>query len=129
MAAIINSTVYEYPASISVVEFKKIVRGVSKESGYNLTQHDIECIVKIVSAESDFRPWLYNGGKPYKRRGHSSAYGLFQGLKSTYRNYGHAMDYGVPCVTTQTRFGLKYIVSRYGSPRRAWRFRLTHGYY
>ena len=129
LTAILTPTVYRYPATITVKAFRYVAHEVSRELGYVFDSKDMECLVKIVDSESDFRPWLYNGGTPYKRNGHSSAYGLFQGLKDTYKNYGRALDYGVPCVVRQMRFGLKYIVSRYGSPKRAWRFRLAHGYY
>jgi len=121
--------VYKYPQALDRSSYRVELKKILKEEDMNMTSAQLTAMVNLVDAESDFRPWLYNGGKPYKRKGCSSAFGLYQCLESTYRNHGYGKSYGIPDIKIQTMMALKYIKSRYSSPENAWSFWKRHRWY
>lgn len=72
----------------------------------------------IIMKESGFNPTAQNP--------HSTAYGLFQFLDSTRKNYGISRD---ASLQDQISAGLKYIADRYGSPEQALAFHNENGWY
>lgn len=122
-------TVIHYPEKISEFRFREILTAEYESRGIEPSKSELDAVTTIVKRESEFRPWVYNGGGPKRKRGHSSAFGLFQGLKSTYRNYGHTSLYGVPDVVRQVQFGVSYIIRRHKSGRGALKYWNRHGSY
>lgn len=83
----------------------------SKAASRGWTGREWKCLDEIIHAESRWNPKADNPT--------STAYGLFQQLKLN-RKAG---------VEKQTRLGLRYITSRYGSPCKARAFQLRNGWY
>lgn len=71
-------------------------------------------LIQLVQHESGFRPGVKNP--------HSTAFGLFQFLDSTWRSYLPEVPYGTVDPYWQAVGGFRYIQARYGTPERAWAF-------
>lgn len=71
-------------------------------------------LIQLVRHESGFRPDAKNP--------HSTAFGLFQFLDSTWSSYLREVPYGTRDPYWQAVGGFRYIESRYGTPERAWAF-------
>lgn len=67
-----------------------------------------------------------SGWRPDAQNPTSSAFGLFQFLDSTRKNYGIDRN---ATVEQQIDAGFRYIRDRYGSPEAAWRFWQAHHWY
>ena len=70
------------------------------------------CLVELVFHESRWNPLAHNKA--------SGAFGLFQFLPSTWKNYKYPYKPKDPKI--QIKAGLRYIEKRYGSPCKAWGF-------
>lgn len=86
---------------------------------YGWTENDFQCLVKLVDKESSWNPNAINKS--------SGAAGLFQALPAS-KMASEGSDY-MTNYKTQTKWGLKYIKNRYGSPSKAWDFWLKHKWY
>ena len=85
----------------------------------NWTAEDSEAVVEIAWRESRFDSTAQNP--------RSSAYGLFQFTKPTRERYWSNTDHVPPLEQTQT--AIRYMIDRYGSPRRALDFHNRNGWY
>ena len=63
----------------------------------------------------------------YARNPYSGAYGIPQAVPGS--KMASAGRHWRTAATTQIRWGMRYIRSRYGSPRRAWDHELAYGWY
>jgi len=70
------------------------------------------CLRELVQHESGWRTTAHNKT--------SGAYGLFQFLPGTWKNYNY--PYKPKDASIQITAGLRYITKRYGSPCKAWAF-------
>ena len=68
-----------------------------------------------------------SGWNKYARNPYSGAYGIPQAVPG--RKMASAGRHWRTNATTQIRWGMRYIRSRYGSPRRAWDHELAYGWY
>ena len=90
--------------------------------GWNLTEW--KCLSNLWNSESHFNPKARNMG--------SGAFGIAQFLPSTWGNYKVAKT---PSAQLQIKYGLHYIVKRYGSTNdptgacNAWKFHQKNGWY
>jgi type IV secretory pathway TrbL component len=74
--------------------------------------------------------WLWNresGWNKYARNPYSGAYGIPQALPGN--KMASAGNHWRTNATTQIRWGLRYIKSRYGRPRAAWNHSQAYGWY
>jgi peptidoglycan DL-endopeptidase CwlO len=74
--------------------------------------------------------WLWNresGWNKYAHNPYSGAYGIPQALPGS--KMASAGNHWRTNATTQIRWGLRYIKSRYGRPRVAWNHELAYGWY
>jgi hypothetical protein len=74
--------------------------------------------------------WLWNresGWNKYARNPYSGAYGIPQALPGS--KMASAGNHWRTNATTQIRWGLRYIKSRYGRPRVAWNHEVAYGWY
>ena len=74
--------------------------------------------------------WLWNresGWNKYATNPYSGAYGIPQAVPGS--KMASAGNHWRTNATTQIRWGLRYIKSRYGRPRVAWDHELTYGWY
>jgi len=83
-----------------------------------LTPKEFGCLDHLVKLESH---WNAKAKNPS-----SSAYGIFQFLNQTWKNYNFIKTSN-PII--QVNEGLHYITARYGSACNALSFHLRHGYY
>ena len=84
-----------------------------------LGSRQFACLDRIGHYESGWRPLAHNRG--------SGAHGIFQAAPaSKMRRYG--ADY-LTSALTQTRFGIAYAESRYGSACAAWSFKQRYGWW
>lgn len=86
----------------------------SQLANYGWDSAEFTALERLINNESSWRATADNPT--------STAYGLFQFLSTTARNYGVShpdLDGRVPTVDEQVRAGLKYISDRYGTPSRA----------
>jgi hypothetical protein len=98
-------------------ELRGIVTDVAKQYGWNQGA-EWNALVDLISRESSWNP---NADNPT-----STAYGLFQFLDGTWGGTGYQRTSDP---RTQTLAGLRYILSRYGTPSQAIAFHNTHGWY
>jgi hypothetical protein len=77
-----------------------------------------KCLNSLWSNESHFNPKALNMG--------SHAFGIAQFLPSTWDNYKVEKT---PVASLQIKYGLNYIVKRYGDNCNAWKFWKEHGWY
>lgn len=75
-------------------------------------------LVKLVNSESGFRNTAQNP--------HSTAFGMFQFLDSTWKGYTYPKTADAH---KQSVDGMEYIKGRYGSPSKAWSFHKSHNWY
>jgi peptidoglycan hydrolase-like protein with peptidoglycan-binding domain len=80
-----------------------------------------EALWQLVSHESSWNPRAKNPS--------STAFGLFQFLKSTWATYCKEGPYGSPDPYVQALGGFRYIKARYKTPAGAWRFWQQHRWY
>lgn len=80
-------------------------------------EDQVDAMMQIVTKESGFNNVAQNK--------HSTAYGMFQFLDSTWRNYGIKTSDPIQ----QTEAGVAYIKARYGTPQNALRFHNKMGWY
>jgi hypothetical protein len=74
--------------------------------------------------------WLWNresGWNKYAENPYSGAYGIPQALPGS--KMASAGNHWRTNATTQIRWGLRYIKSRYGRPRAAWNHSQAYGWY
>ena len=74
--------------------------------------------------------WLWNresGWNKYATNPYSGAYGIPQAVPGS--KMASAGNHWRTNATTQIRWGLRYIKSRYGRPRAAWDHELAYGWY
>lgn len=71
-------------------------------------------MIELVKHESGFRPDAKNPN--------STAFGLFQFLKSTWKSYLPEVPYGTKDPYWQAVGGFRYVKARYKTPERAWAF-------
>ena len=74
--------------------------------------------------------WLWNresGWNKYASNPYSGAYGIPQALPGS--KMASAGNHWRTNATTQIRWGLRYIKSRYGRPRAAWNHSQAYGWY
>jgi Transglycosylase SLT domain len=76
-------------------------------------------LVKLWNRESGWNKYAYNAS--------SGAYGIPQAVPGS--KMASAGKHWRTNATTQIRWGLRYIKSRYGRPRRAWDHELAYGWY
>lgn len=114
-----HCAVWQFDNALTSEDLHHVVKVLEGEGFGPYTKDERKAIVTIVWKESSNRPWARNRN--------STAYGLFGGLKGTYKNYG--FEWGDPCAICQTRFGLTYIKKRYGSPVNALEFHNRKGWY
>ena len=76
-------------------------------------------LVKLWNRESSWNKYAYNPS--------SGAYGIPQAVPGS--KMASAGKHWRTNATTQIRWGLGYIKSRYGYPRRAWDHELAYGWY
>lgn len=86
---------------------------------YGWTGREWDALRELIQRES--------GWNPYARNPRSTAFGLFQFLKATARNYG--IPWGTTNYKVQTDAGLRYIRDRYGTPSKALAFWLRNRWY
>jgi len=86
---------------------------------YGWTGSEWDALRELIQRES--------GWNPYARNPRSTAFGLFQFLKATARNYG--IPWGTTNYKLQTDAGLRYIRDRYGTPSKALAFWLRNRWY
>ena len=86
-----------------------------------LTPKNHRCLMQILHKET-------TGINPKAKNPHSSAIGIGQLLRSTYKNLGmkHSTDESAQLVATLAYIGRKYGA---GGPCAAWRFHKMHNYY
>lgn len=82
------------------------------------TGNEMAALNALIMKESGYNP---NAQNP-----HSTAYGIFQFLNSTWKGVGATKTADA---AAQTAAGLRYIRQRYGTPSRALQFHLGHGWY
>jgi hypothetical protein len=70
--------------------------------------------------------WRESSNRPYAKNPKSSAYGLYQFLNATWKDYGVQKT---GCPACQSRAFLIYVKDRYGTPERALAFHRKHGRY
>lgn len=80
-----------------------------------------ESLWQLVSHESSWNPRAKNPS--------STAFGLFQLLKGTWKSYCPEFPYGSTDPYAQALGGLRYIKARYGTPEKAWAFWKAHHWY
>jgi hypothetical protein len=80
-----------------------------------------ESLWQIVNHESS---WNVRAKNPS-----STAFGLFQLLKGTWKQYCPEFPYGSTNAYAQALGGLRYIKARYGTPEKAWAFWQKHHWY
>ena len=86
---------------------------------YNWTEYDFECLVQLWNKESGWDPDCHNSS--------SGAHGIPQSLPAS-KMASEGDDYYTNGYT-QIRWGLKYILNRYGTPADAWSHFTTHYWY
>jgi TP901 family phage tail tape measure protein len=96
---------------------KGVVQSLA-QSIYGWTGPEWNALYALVTRESGFRNTAQNP--------HSTAYGMFQFLDSTWANYGYAKTSDP---TIQTKAGLAYIKARYGDPLGAMGHENAYGWY
>jgi peptidoglycan hydrolase-like protein with peptidoglycan-binding domain len=77
-----------------------------------------EALWQLIQHESSWNPHAKNPS--------STAFGLFQFLKSTWATYIHEAPYGTADPYVQALGGFRYVKARYGTPQRAWAFWQRH---
>jgi len=93
------------------------VRSEATAEGYSAA--DAEALSKLVDHESDWNPHGKNAS--------TGAYGPFQALPGSKMAQAGSDWHDNP--KTQTKWGLKYIKERYGSPSAAWAFWQKHRWF
>lgn len=78
---------------------------------------EVPALLTLVEKESHFKHTAQNP--------HSTAYGMFQFLNGTWKNYGQKTS----DPEKQIEYGLKYIKDRYQSPSQALSFHLRNNFY
>ncbi len=97
---------------------RNILKQAAGAAGVPASWADSPALANILEHESSFNP---NAKNP-----HSTAYGLFQFLDSTWRGTG-VQKTSDPL--WQSIAGLRYIANRYGNPENAWNFWQSHRWY
>lgn len=105
--------------SMAPSSLRGVLRRAASAIGVPTSWADSPALSNILSHESSFNPRAKNP--------HSTAFGLFQFLGSTAKNYG--LPYGTTDPYAQSVAGLKYIRDRYGNPDAAWSFWQKHRWY
>lgn len=95
---------------------QQIVKAVAKNYGWD-GGAEWNALYALIQKESS---WI-----PTNKNPHSTAYGLFQFLDSTWGPYGPKTS----DPRLQTEYGLKYIRNRYTDPIGAWNFHRSHNWY
>lgn len=95
---------------------QQLVKAVAKNYGWD-GGAEWNALYALIQKESSWNP---NAQNP-----HSTAYGLFQFLDSTWRGYGPKTSNP----TLQAQYGLRYIRDRYRDPIGAWNFHRSHNWY
>lgn len=104
------------PAAGGGGDIKGMVRAMAAQMGWGDDQWP--ALERLVQKESSWNPRADNPT--------STAYGLFQFLAQTWKNYG-ASQTDDPSI--QAQLGLRYIKDRYGSPAAALEFHNRRGWY
>ncbi|MBI5549592.1 MAG: peptidoglycan-binding protein [Deltaproteobacteria bacterium] len=116
-----TGTVGKVPSSGDANPFHEQFIRAARAVGVPESWASSPALMKLVEKESGFDPSARN-----KR---STAQGLFQMLKGTYKGVGMADSWGTQDPYTQAVAGFSYIKERYKTPERAYAFHKSHGYY
>lgn len=95
---------------------KQLVKAIAARYGWD-GGDQWKALDALIQKESSWNP---NAQNP-----HSTAYGLFQFLDSTWAGYGPKTSNP----SLQTEYGLRYIKNRYTNPVLAWAFHRAHNWY
>jgi TP901 family phage tail tape measure protein len=95
---------------------QQIVKAIAKNYGWDAGAQ-WNSLAALIQKESSWNPTAQNP--------HSTAFGLFQFLDSTWGPYGPKTSNP----SLQTQYGLKYIRNRYTDPIGAWNFHRSHNWY
>jgi soluble lytic murein transglycosylase-like protein len=98
--------------SMHQLSVKELAAVMVKEQWANNFHREYACLVQLVQRESGWRVTAHNKS--------SGAFGLFQFLPSTWKNYKYPFKPLDPQV--QIKAGLRYIFKRYETPCGAWNF-------
>lgn len=104
-------------ADYSTSELKSLAASVLSSRGFG--QDEFNCFAFIVDHESTWNPYAQNAS--------SGAYGLMQALPGS-RMSTHGSDWATN-PETQIRWGLDYMIGRYGSPCGAYNFWRANSWY
>ena len=104
------------PGRPGACRFGPLIERVASE-----TQVDPGLIAGVAAVESRWNPRAKNPS--------STAFGLFQFLKSTWATYCKEGSYGSTDPYVQALGGFRYIKSRYRTPEGAWAFWQRHHWY
>lgn len=104
-------------ADYSTSELKSLAASILSSRGFG--QEDFNCFAYIVNKESSWNPRAQNPS--------SGAYGLMQALPGS-KMSSHGSDWATN-PETQIRWGLDYMVGRYGSPCGAYNFWINNSWY
>jgi Transglycosylase SLT domain len=115
--AALAATVSGTSTAASTSSSSAIQNQVRAASG--LSDDQFTCLSYIIARESGWNPQATSSA--------SGAYGLFQALPGSKMASAGADWRTNPA--TQTRWGVSYMKSRYGSPCGAWRFWQAHSWY
>lgn len=113
-----SSNVQSTPNVSAPADRQAIQNQITQAATQMFGADQVEPLLNIVKHESNFNP---NAQNP-----HSTAYGIFQFLDSTWKGVG-ASKTSDP--NAQIQAGLNYIKQRYGTPQAAWAFHQSHGWY
>ncbi len=102
------------PVAGGAHDFAEVFQRAAAAAGVPVEWATSPALVQLVSHESAFNPAAYNPA--------SGAFGLFQFLESTWREYMPGSAYRTEDPYLQACAGLRYIRDRYGSPEAAWGF-------
>jgi soluble lytic murein transglycosylase-like protein len=97
---------------MSVMAPKALAHMMVKEKWTQNYKREYACLVDLIQRESGWRVTAHNKS--------SGAYGLFQFLPSTWKNYKYPYKPKDPQI--QIKAGLRYIYKRYSTPCGAWAF-------
>lgn len=104
-----SSNTSQSNVSQSVSELQSYAHNLLVEKGFS--EEDFDCLVKLWNRESGWNPNSHNKS--------SGAHGIPQALPAS-KMSSHGSDYYTNGYT-QIRWGIDYIINRYGSPTNAWK--------
>lgn len=117
---VVNDSVKPQTVIEGVTESKKqyAKRIVKEYTTLYFGEESVDMVDYIVTHEGNYDPEAQNP--------HSTAYGMFQFLDSTWKTVGCTKTSDI---VEQTSCGMKYIQNRYGTAKEAFLFRVLNGFY